>query len=51
MLSVINQLGTKAFCESEITLGKINFNRLAKTSDTIHEITFARLIGLQSATF
>ena len=45
VLSIINRLGTKALCESDITFGKISFNLLAKTLDTILDTTFPRLIG------
>ena len=35
VLSVINWLGTKALCDSEITMGKISFSQSAKTLETI----------------
>lgn len=48
VLSVISLLGTKALCESEITLGRIVFNLFANTLDTILETTLLRMIGRNS---
>ena len=45
LVSVINGLGIKALCESDITFGKISFSQLVKTLETILDTTLPKLIG------
>ena len=48
VLSVISLFGTKVLWASKMTFGRIIFNRLAITFETILDTTFARLMGRYS---
>ena len=51
VLSVMILPGTKALCESEITLGSFGFNRLANTLDIIRDTTLPKLMGRNSVMY
>ena len=51
VLSVMILPGTKALCESDITLGSIGLSRLANTLDIIRDTTLPKLMGRNSVMY